>query len=318
MSKLLFIAACVALASAVLTEDMVSHINSAQKDWKAQFSGEVGRHHFPMPRKFMMDKPHLGVSIPRKTYSAAERAAVPAAFDSRTNWPQCSTIRQIRDQSHCGSCWAFGSAEAISDRWCIVNKEDVALSVEIMNSCSGAGSCNGGQLYDAWVSWKKDGLPSEACRPYSLPGCDHHLPNSSNPCPTGPEYPTPACVKKCVDGYNATYKADLRYGASVYSVEGEADMMAELVNHGPFEVAIDVYDDFEAYRSGIYHHVSGEEEGGHAIRLLGYGVENGVKYWTLANSWNPHWGENGFFRMRRGNNECGVEDEGVAGMPRSL
>ena len=44
-------------------------------------------------------------------------AAAPDAFDSETNWPDCAkTIGDIRDQSNCGCCWAFGGAEAASDR----------------------------------------------------------------------------------------------------------------------------------------------------------------------------------------------------------
>ena len=38
-------------------------------------------------------------------------------FDVRTAWPQCSSASgHIRDQSSCGSCWAFGSTEAFNDR----------------------------------------------------------------------------------------------------------------------------------------------------------------------------------------------------------
>ena len=31
----------------------------------------------------------------------------------------------------------------------------------------------------------------------------------------------------------------------------------------------------------------------------------------MANSWNPHWGEKGYFRILRGSNEGGIEDEVV-------
>jgi hypothetical protein len=62
------------------------------------------------------------------------------------------------------------------------------------------------------------------------------------------------------------------------------------------------------YASGIYHHVSGGVEGGHAVRIVGWGVENGNKYWKVANSWNPYWGEQGYFRIKRGGNECGIEN----------
>ena len=53
--------------------------------------------------------------------------------------------------------------------------------------------------------------------------------------------------------------------------------------------------------------------GGHAVKVLGYGVENGVKYWLCANSWNEEWGDQGYFKILRGNDECGIESEGVAG-----
>ena len=69
-----------------------------------------------------------------------------------------------------------------------------------------------------------------------------------------------------------------------------------------------MYTDFANYASGIYHHVSGSVEGGHAVRIVGWGVDGGNKYWKVANSWNPYWGEQGYFRIKRGGNECGIED----------
>lgn len=46
---------------------------------------------------------------------------VPDTFDARTNWPKCDSIKEVRDQSNCGSCWAFGAVNAMSDRWCIAS-----------------------------------------------------------------------------------------------------------------------------------------------------------------------------------------------------
>lgn len=43
-------------------------------------------------------------------------AAIPEEFDARSAWPNCPTIGEIRDQGSCGSCWAFGAVEAMSDR----------------------------------------------------------------------------------------------------------------------------------------------------------------------------------------------------------
>ena len=65
--------------------------------------------------------------------------------------------------------------------------------------------------------------------------------------------------------------------------------------------------------SGVYRHTTGGMLGGHAIKIIGWGVENGDKYWLVANSWNPDWGDKGFFKILRGVDECGIEGQIVAG-----
>ena len=67
--------------------------------------------------------------------------------------------------------------------------------------------------------------------------------------------------------------------------------------------------------SGIYQSTTDEIEGSHAAKILGWGVENGIKYWLVANSWNERWGENGYFRIIRGQNEADIEAKIVAGLP---
>ena len=69
------------------------------------------------------------------------------------------------------------------------------------------------------------------------------------------------------------------------------------------------------YKSGIYQHVEGKALGGHAVKLVGWGVEDGVEYWKIANSWNETWGEDGYFRIIAGKNECEIEEHGVTAMP---
>jgi len=91
--------------------------------------------------------------------------------------------------------------------------------------------------------------------------------------------------------------------------------MTEIFQNGPVETAFTVYSDFVTYKSGVYRHTTGSPLGGHAVRIVGWGVLNGEKYWKIANSWNPTWGDNGYFLILRGTNECGIEDEVSAGVP---
>ncbi|KAG8011289.1 Cathepsin B [Nibea albiflora] len=91
--------------------------------------------------------------------------------------------------------------------------------------------------------------------------------------------------------------------------------MTELYKNGPVEAAFSVYADFLLYKTGVYQHVTGDMLGGHAIKILGWGEENGTPYWLAANSWNSDWGDKGYFKIKRGNDECGIESEMVAGIP---
>lgn len=91
------------------------------------------------------------------------------------------------------------------------------------------------------------------------------------------------------------------------------------MTHGPIQVAYIVYKSFMTYRSGVYqkHFYETQPEGGHAVKILGWGTESGTDYWLVANSWGPDWGLDGYFKIRRGNNACGIERMGppFAGLP---
>ena len=67
------------------------------------------------------------------------------------------------------------------------------------------------------------------------------------------------------------------------------------------------------YKSGVYHHVTGKLEGGHAVKMLGWGNENGVDYWLCANSWTTNWGENGYFKIKMG--DCEIDSSVWACIP---
>jgi len=93
----------------------------------------------------------------------------PTEFDSRTQWPDC--IHPIRDQAQCGSCWAFGASEALSDRFCIASNThvNVVLSPEDLVACNTKinQGCNGGYLPVAWEYMEINGLVADSCMPYT-------------------------------------------------------------------------------------------------------------------------------------------------------
>merc|ERR1712060_807279 len=90
------------------------------------------------------------------------------------------------------------------------------------------------------------------------------------------------------------------------------NLAARPLSKAPGETGFSVFSDFENYAGGIYKKTSNRMLGGHAVRIVGWGEESGVKYWKVANSWNPYWGEKGYFRIVRGKNECGIESGAVA------
>jgi len=93
-------------------------------------------------------------------------------------------------------------------------------------------------------------------------------------------------------------------------------IMTEIYTLGSVEVDFSVYEDFLNYKSGVYQHLTGNYLGGHAVKAIGWGVEDGVKYWIIVNSWNEGWGDNGQIKILRGEDHCGIESDVVAGSPK--
>jgi len=255
---------------------------------------------------------------------------IPDSFDSATNWPQCAkTIGDIRDQSNCGCCWAFAAAEAASDRMCIASNAtlEVPLSAEDVCFCASDDGCGGGDINTPWDHVQKVGAVSGGqyhgtgpfgkgmCADFSLPHCHHHGPQKDDPYPAEgapgcPSQTSPQCPSKCdaeAEAPHDDFASDkYNFDGEVQSASGVTEIKQMIMAGGPVETAFTVYGDFENYDSGIYHHVTGGFSGGHAVKIVGWGVENDVKYWKVANSWNPHWGEKGYFRIREG--EGGIDD----------
>ncbi|UYV64289.1 ctsb [Cordylochernes scorpioides] len=249
-------------------------------------------------------------------YHDTDGVQIPDDYDSRKIWSNCESIGMIRDEGDCGASYSYAAVDAIADRICIATKgqQKVELSALDLVSCGGQ-RCSGGDPMAAWKYWVSKGIVSEACQPYPYPPCNHG--DSLGPYkPCGHNMPDPKCVRKCVDKSNKKYKKDLNHGYRAYKLpEDELMIKIEILRHGPIEVAINVYDDLLTYKSGVYRHISQNQLGGRALKLIGWGVENGVKYWLCANSWNAYWGDKGYIKIQRGVDECGIESYAVAGEP---
>lgn len=305
-----------------LSHQYINYLNSKQSTWTAgnNFHPQTDLKYIKNLLGTKLDGPQL----PKISRPIVED--LPENFDSREQWPDCPTIREVRDQGNCGSCWAFGAAEAISDRICIHTKanDHVRISSEdLLSCCESCGfGCNGGYPGSAWKYWKNTGMVSggsygshQGCQPYEIAPCEHHTSGNRPNC-TG-DTDTPVCTKMCEKGYNVAYDEDKHYAKSSYGLENdERRIMSEIYKYGPVEAAFSVYADFPTYKSGVYQHIDGEFMGGHAIKIIGWGKENGTPYWLVTNSWNYDWGDKGLFKILRGEDHCGIESQVVGGIPK--
>ena len=241
-------------------------------------------------------------AVEERRYGDDNATVIPALFDSRQHWgAQCQSLLSVRNQGQCGSCWAFGAVEAMTDRICIASsgaQRPVLSASDPLSCCADCGSgCDGGTLAETWAYYVSTGIvtggahgDTETCLPYQFAACSHHLSDPANNCsePAG-QAVAAACPNACSSAsYPTSFSADKHFGSVAYHLPTARDMQLDLLRHGPIEVAFSVYSDFPSYRSGIYHKtVSDDEEalGGHAVKLIGWGSEQGVDYWLCVNRW---------------------------------
>jgi len=161
--------------------------------------------------------------------------------------------------------------------------------------------CQGGYMNRAFEYLKSTGVTTgeifgdnTVCKPYFLSPTTYSLAVA------------PACSANCVNSSISNSKLKI---ASYKTMIGEAAIISELNATGSVSAAFMVYADFYTYKSGIYSSNMKTLYGGHAITIIGYGVDSvtGNKYWIIRNSWGSFWGEKGFFRMIRGTNNCKLE-----------
>jgi len=231
-------------------------------------------------RKYLGGRPSL-MPPPELTASSARKATnLPRHLDWR-NTQGADWTTPVKDQGPCGSCWAFSSVGTMESVIAIrANNPALALNLseQYVLSCS-AGTCDGWWMRPAADFLRTSGAVDEGCLPY-----------------TGEE--SNRCSDRCTDWPDRVWKID-----QWQSVPNDVEAIKSALNQQVLTTAFDVYTDFYYYTGGVYEHVWGEYEGGHAVVLVGYDyIEHA---WIVKNSWDTSWGEEGYFKILWGDSDIG-------------
>lgn len=214
------------------------------------------------------------------------------------------------------------------------NPDAVAKEEAISNKTS---ACYGNTLADAWRYLFLMGTTTEECVPYNERyGAFKELDTLGSF--TIPER-MPICSQvtgilgDMCDGFTynernseetgnpARFYRSLHYYA-LAGVEkdggNEYNIRYNIYRWGPVSTSFTVFPSFYTFdaKNEIYEWRGyGSQVGGHAVEIVGWGEEKGVKYWIIKNSWGTEWGDNGYFRMIRGINNCQLEENVITGVP---
>jgi C1A family cysteine protease len=211
-------------------------------------------------------------------HQAGQSAGYPAEFDWR-NQGGLNFITPVRDQANCGSCVSFGVAATIEGTFQVQRNNPntgVDLSEAHIFYCYGAAAganCETGWWPDTPFNNVRDsGVVDEACFPYT---------------------PGDQACKLCSDSQSRLTRI-----TGWHAIADVGQMKTWISTRGPLSTCFTVYNDFFAYRSGVYRHVDNTVAGGHCVSVVGYSDVSGC--WICKNSWGPSWGASGFFSIAYG------------------
>ncbi|KAB5561363.1 hypothetical protein DKX38_006320 [Salix brachista] len=219
---------------------------------------------------------------------------LPEDFD----WRDKGAVGPVKNQGSCGSCWSFSATGALEGAHFLATGELVSLSEQQLVDCdhecdpeepgSCDSGCNGGLMNSAFeYSLKAGGLMRKEDYPY-----------------TGTDRGACKFDKNKVAARVANF--------SVVSLD-EDQIAANLVKNGPLAVAINAVF-MQTYIGGVSCPYICSRRLDHGVLLVGYGSAGYAPvrmkekpYWIIKNSWGEKWGENGFYKICRGRNVCGVD-----------
>eukprot|EP00937_MAST-01D_sp_MAST-1D-sp2_P007191 g7191.t1 len=256
--------------------------------------------------------------LPKEYTSAAD---LPTAFSwmniNNTNFLTKSLNQHI--PQYCGSCWAHGAASAFADRIKIARGAkgvDINMAIQYILNCGGnvAGSCHGGSASGTYQLVKDKGFwPYDTCLNYEAcsaeskegacgrDGADYSC-SAMNTCRTCSTFSDSG--GKCAGVSTFPNATIAEYG----QVKGEADMMAEIYRRGPIACTVDATP-LHKYNGGVFDDSTASKGTNHIISIVGWGLDKTTqkKFWVVRNSWGEYWGELGYFRLVRGENQLGIE-----------
>ena len=194
--------------------------------------------------------------------------------------------------------------------YAVRNGELLSLSEQELVDCDKLDSgCNGGLPENAYKAIKDlGGLESESDYPYN--GHQNKCSFNSN-------------ITRVQVRYSFRVDTADRYICSVYLFQvtggveistNETEMAQWLVQNGPISIGINA-NAMQYYRGGVSHPWKALCRAGgidHGVLIVGYGVSTYPKfnktlpYWIVKNSWGTRWGEQGYYRVFRGDGTCGL------------